>query len=92
MRGRGILEQVRGWLHRAVSLVIYAEIVGKALCAVLLPTPWAVKVMPVSLAARLLPVSFRRRVMENLEAVFEEALSVADGPSLVEVRTSPRWT
>ena len=35
---------------------------------------------------------FRVDRPENLEAVFEEALSVADGPSLVEVRTSPRWT
>ncbi len=71
-RGGSILDRAKGWLHRAVSLIIYAEIIGKALCAVLLPTPWAVKVMPVSLAARLLPDSFRRRVMENLETVFGE--------------------
>ncbi len=71
-RGGSILDRAKGWLHRAVSLIIYAEIIGKALCAVLLPTPWAVKVMPVSLAARLLPASFCRRVMENLETVFGE--------------------
>ncbi len=71
-RGGSILVRAKGWLHRAVSLIIYAEIIGKALCAVLLPTPWAVKVMPISLAARLLPDSFRRRVMENLETVFGE--------------------
>ena len=35
---------------------------------------------------------FRVQRAETLEAVLEEALSVADGPSLVEVRTSPRWT
>lgn len=71
-RGGNILDWAKGWLHRALSLIIYAEIIGKALCAVLLPTPWAVKVMPVSLAARLLPDSYRRRVMENLETVFGE--------------------
>jgi lauroyl/myristoyl acyltransferase len=71
-RGGSILDRAKSWLHGAVSLIIYAEIIGKALCAVLLPTPWAVKVMPISLAARLLPDSFRRRVMENLETVFGE--------------------
>ena len=71
--GRGLLEGVKQSLHRAVSVLIYAEIIGKALCAVLLPTPWAVRVMPVSLVARLLPASHRRRVMENLEAVFGDA-------------------
>ena len=35
---------------------------------------------------------FRVQRAETLEAVLEEALSVAGGPSLVEVRTSPRWT
>jgi len=68
-----ILDWLKGGLHGAVSLIIYAEIVGKALFAVLLPTPWAVKVMPVSLAARLLPASSHRRVIENLGAVFGEA-------------------
>ena len=71
-RGGSILDRGKGWVHRAVSFIIYVEIIGKALCAVLLPTPWAVKIMPVSLAARLLPDSFRRRVMENLETVFGE--------------------
>jgi thiamine pyrophosphate-dependent acetolactate synthase large subunit-like protein len=28
----------------------------------------------------------------DLEAVLEDALSVSDGPSLVEIWTSPRWT
>jgi thiamine pyrophosphate-dependent acetolactate synthase large subunit-like protein len=28
----------------------------------------------------------------QLEPVLERALSVAAGPSLVEIRTSPRWT
>ena len=70
--GGSIPDRAKGWLHRAVSLIIYAEIIGKAFCAVLLPTPWAVKVMPISLAARLLPDSFHRRVMENLETVFGE--------------------
>jgi len=35
---------------------------------------------------------FRLDQPQDLEAVFEEALSVSDGPSLVEVPTSPRWT
>jgi pyruvate oxidase len=35
---------------------------------------------------------FRVDQPPDLGAVFEEALSVSDGPSLVEVRTSPRWT
>jgi Kdo2-lipid IVA lauroyltransferase/acyltransferase len=76
-QGRGIKERARGRLHRAVSLIIHAEIIGKALCAALLPTPWAVKVMPFSLAARLLPASARRRVIENLEAVFGQAYTEA---------------
>jgi KDO2-lipid IV(A) lauroyltransferase len=65
-----MVEWARTGFHRALSLIIYAEIMGKALCAVLLPTPWAVKVMPFSLAARLLPGSFRKRVIDNLETVF----------------------
>jgi KDO2-lipid IV(A) lauroyltransferase len=77
-KGGKILGWLKGGLHRAASLIIYAEIVGKALLAVLLPTPWAVKVMPVSLAARLLPVSFHRRVIENLEAVFGETYTQAE--------------
>ena len=28
----------------------------------------------------------------DLEGTISEALAVADGPSLVEIRTSPRWT
>jgi thiamine pyrophosphate-dependent acetolactate synthase large subunit-like protein len=35
---------------------------------------------------------FRIDQPEHLEAVLEQALSVVDGPSLVEIRTSPRWT
>ena len=35
---------------------------------------------------------FRVERPQDLETAFEEALSVSDGPSLVEVRTSPRWT
>jgi hypothetical protein len=35
---------------------------------------------------------FRVDRPEDLKAIFEEALSLADAPSLVEVRTSPRWT
>lgn len=71
--GRSVLEGVKRCIHRAVSVLIYAEIVGKALCAVLLPTPWAVRIMPVSLVARLLPASQRRRVIDNLETVFGDA-------------------
>ncbi len=35
---------------------------------------------------------FRVDEPEDLESVLVQALQVADGPSLVEVRTSPRWT
>ena len=35
---------------------------------------------------------FRVDQPDDLEAVLEEAISVADGPSLVEIRTSPSWT
>jgi thiamine pyrophosphate-dependent acetolactate synthase large subunit-like protein len=35
---------------------------------------------------------FRVDEPENLESILVQALQVADGPSLVEVRASPRWT
>jgi pyruvate oxidase len=35
---------------------------------------------------------FRVDEPENLESILVQALHVADGPSLVEVRASPRWT
>ncbi|MCL1692986.1 MAG: thiamine pyrophosphate-binding protein [Actinomycetia bacterium] len=35
---------------------------------------------------------FRVDEPEDLESILVQALQVADGPSLVEVRTSPRWT
>ena len=35
---------------------------------------------------------FRVDDPEDLEVVLEEALSVTDAPSVVEIRTSPRWT
>ncbi|MEA2024599.1 MAG: thiamine pyrophosphate-binding protein [Actinomycetota bacterium] len=35
---------------------------------------------------------FRVEEPEDLESVLSEALQIDDGPSLVEIRTSPRWT
>ena len=35
---------------------------------------------------------FRIDRAEDLETILAEALAVADGPSIVEIRTSPRWT
>ena len=56
------------WVPLAAGVLI--EWVGKILCCLALPLPWAARAIEWSLAARFLPFSLRRQVLENLSCVF----------------------
>lgn len=55
------------WIPVAAAVLL--EWVGKILCCLALPLPWAARAIEWSLAARFLPFSLRRQVLENLSSV-----------------------